>query len=51
MHRILVLLISSLLFPILAAGQAPTRIAIRAGTLIDGTSENPLENPLMKSGG
>ena len=30
MHRILVLLISCLLFPILAAGQAPMRIAIRA---------------------
>jgi imidazolonepropionase-like amidohydrolase len=51
MHRILVLLISCLLFPILAAGQAPMRIAIRAGTLIDGRSENPLENPLIQVAG
>jgi imidazolonepropionase-like amidohydrolase len=48
MHRILVLFISCLLFPILAAGQAPRRIAIRAGTLIDGRSEKPLEKPLIQ---
>ncbi len=51
MHRILVLLISCLLFPVLAAGQAPMRIAIRAGTLIDGRSEKPLENPLIQVAG
>src|SRR5437667_722384 len=51
MHRVFVLLISCLLFPILAAGQAPMRIAIRAGTLIDGRSENPIENPLIQVAG
>ena len=48
MHRILVLLISCLLFPVLAAAQAPTRMAIRAGKLIDARSEKPLENPLIQ---
>src|ERR1700681_4863326 len=48
MHRILVVLISSLLLPIVAAGQATTRIAIRAGKLIDGRGEKPLENPLIQ---
>src|SRR3984893_2239350 len=48
MHRILVLLISCLLLPIVAAGQATTRIAIRAGKLIDGRGERPLENPLIQ---
>ncbi len=48
MHRVFVLLISCLLLPILAAGQAPMRIAIRAGKLIDGRSEKPLENPLIQ---
>ena len=48
MRRILVLLASFLLFSILAAGQAPTRIAIRAGKLIDARSEKPLENPLIQ---
>jgi imidazolonepropionase-like amidohydrolase len=48
MHRILVLLISCLLLPIVAAGQAPTRIAIRAGRLIDGRGGKPLENPLIQ---
>ena len=48
MHRILLLLISCLLLPIVAAGQATTRIAIRAGRLIDGRGEKPLENPLIQ---
>ena len=48
MHRIVVLLISCLLLPIVAAGQATTRIAIRAGKLIDGRGEKPLENPLIQ---
>src|SRR3984893_2559572 len=48
MHRILVLLISCLLLAIAAAGQATTRIAIRAGKLIDGRGERPLENPLIQ---
>jgi imidazolonepropionase-like amidohydrolase len=47
MRRILALLASSLLFSILVAGQAPTRIAIRAAKLIDGKNEKPLENPLI----
>ena len=48
MHRTVVLLISCLLLPIVAAGQATTRIAIRAGKLIDGRGEKPLENPLIQ---
>jgi imidazolonepropionase-like amidohydrolase len=48
MHRVLVLLVSCLLLPIVAAGQATTRIAIRAGKLIDGRGEKPLENPLIQ---
>jgi len=48
MHRVLVLLVSCLLLPIAAAGQATTRIAIRAGKLIDGRGEKPLENPLIQ---
>ncbi len=48
MHRVFVLLISCLLLPILAAAQAPMRTAIRAGKLIDGRSEKPLENPLIQ---
>src|SRR5438067_4891847 len=47
MSRILVLLITSLLLGIVAAAQAPARIAIRAGKLIDARSEKPLENPLI----
>jgi len=47
MRRTVVLLISCLLLPIVAAGQATTRIAIRAGKLIDGRGEKPLENPLI----
>jgi imidazolonepropionase-like amidohydrolase len=47
MRRILVLLASFLLFSILAAGQAPTQIAIRAAKLIDGKNEKPLQNPLI----
>jgi len=46
MRRTVVLLISCLLLPIVAAEQA-TRIAIRAGKLIDGRGEKPLENPLI----
>jgi len=48
MQRTVVLLISCLLVPIVAAGQATTRIAIRAGKLIDGRGEKPLENPLIQ---
>lgn len=47
MNRILALLMSGILLAGAAAGQAPKRIAIRAGRLIDGKSEKPLENPLI----
>jgi imidazolonepropionase-like amidohydrolase len=48
MHRIVVLLVTYLLLGIVAGAQAPTRIAIRAGKLIDARSEKPLENPLIQ---
>src|SRR5215470_8969818 len=47
MRRFLAFALPSLLMPILAAGQAPHRIAIRAGKLIDGKSEKPMENALI----
>jgi len=47
MRRIVVLFVSWLLLSMLAAGQAQTRLAIRAGRLIDGKSEKPLENVLI----
>jgi imidazolonepropionase-like amidohydrolase len=36
-----------LVAPILTLGQAPHRVAIRAGRLIDGKSERPIENALI----
>src|ERR1700716_1881516 len=48
MDRILVLLITCLLLGIAAAAQAPARIAIRPGKLIDARGEKPLENPLIQ---
>ena len=48
MPKIFILLASYLLLPILAGGQTPTRIAIRAGNLIDGKSEKPVKNPLIQ---
>ena len=47
MRRFLVVLLSCLLIPMLAVGQAPKKIAIRAGKLIDGKSERPVENALI----
>jgi imidazolonepropionase-like amidohydrolase len=47
MRRFLALVLPSLLIPILAAGQAPHRIAIRAGKLIDGKNDKPAENALI----
>jgi imidazolonepropionase-like amidohydrolase len=47
MNRIFALLMSGILLSVTAAGQASKRIAIRAGRLIDGKSEKPLENPLI----
>ncbi|HEX8765360.1 MAG TPA: amidohydrolase family protein, partial [Candidatus Acidoferrum sp.] len=39
--------LASLLIPNFAAGQAPHRVAIRAGKLIDGKSDQPLQNGLI----
>ena len=47
MRRFLAFALSSLLIPILAGGQAPHRLAIRAGKLIDGKSDKPMENALI----
>ena len=47
MHRTFALLVLCLLLPIAATAQAPARLAIRAGKLIDGRGEKPLENPLI----
>lgn len=47
MRRFLAFILTSLLIPIFAAGQAPHRIAIRAGKLIDGKNEKPVENALI----
>ena len=47
MRRFLAFVLPSLLIPILAAGQAPHRVAIRAGKLIDGKSDKPVENVLI----
>jgi len=47
MRRFFVFVLVSLLMPLVAAGQAPHRIAVRAGKLIDGKSEKPLENALI----
>ena len=47
MRRFLAFILTSLSIPILAAGQAPHRIAIRAGKLIDGKSDKPGENALI----
>ena len=48
MRRILCLVFLWLLVSMLPAGQAQTRIAIRAQRLIDGKSEKPLENVLIQ---
>src|SRR5690242_11600868 len=47
MRRFLALVLSGLLIPILVAGQAPHRVAIRAGKLIDGKNDRPMENALI----
>jgi imidazolonepropionase-like amidohydrolase len=47
MRRFLAFVLPSLLIPIFAAGQAPHRIAIRAGKLIDGKGDKPVENALI----
>ena len=48
MRRLPVLVLLWLFLPLLVAGQAQTRIAIRAGRLIDGRSDKVLENVLIQ---
>jgi len=47
MRRFLAFVLPSLLIPILSAGQTPHRIAIRAGKLIDGKNDKPVENAFI----
>ncbi|HET7150155.1 MAG TPA: amidohydrolase family protein [Candidatus Acidoferrum sp.] len=47
MRRFLVVVLSCMSIPIIAAGQESKRIAIRAGKLIDGKSDKPVENALI----
>ena len=47
MRRFLVVVFSCLFIPVIAVGQAPKRIAVRAGKLIDGKSDKPVENALI----
>ena len=47
MRRISAAALLSLVFAMIAAAQAPHRVAIRAGKLIDGRSEKPIENALI----
>jgi len=47
MRRPLVAFALSLVMPVFALCQAPHRVAIRAGRLINGKSDKPLENVLI----
>src|SRR5256884_4276519 len=47
MRRFLAFVLASPLVPVFAGGQAPHRTAIRAGRLIDGKSDKPIENALI----
>jgi len=47
MRRFLIAFRLCLVIPILVAGQTPHRVAIRAGKLIDGKGERPIENALI----
>jgi imidazolonepropionase-like amidohydrolase len=47
MRRFAAVVLSTLLMPLLAAAQIPHRVAIRAGKLIDGKSDKPIENALI----
>jgi len=47
MRRFLSFVFLSLLMAAVAAAQAPHRVAIRAGRLIDGKSDKPMENALI----
>ena len=47
MRHFAAVILSSLLMPMFAAAQAPYRVAIRAGKLIDGKGDKPIENALI----
>ena len=47
MRRFVTAVLLSLVVSMVAAAQAPHRVAIRAGRLIDGKSEKPIENALI----
>jgi imidazolonepropionase-like amidohydrolase len=47
MRRTRAALLISALLPVLALSQTPRRVAIRAGKLIDGKSDKPLENAVI----
>jgi len=47
MRRVLIILTPFFLVSVLAAAQATTRLAIRAGRLIDGKTEKPMERPVV----
>jgi imidazolonepropionase-like amidohydrolase len=47
MRRILAAVLLNLVLTLLAAAQSPHRVAIRAGKLIDGKSDKPVENALI----
>jgi imidazolonepropionase-like amidohydrolase len=47
MRRILAAFFFCFSIPLLVAAQAPHRVAIRAGKLIDGRSDKPVENALI----
>lgn len=47
LRRFAFFLVILLSYPLLAAAQAPKRIAIRAGSLIDGTGKAPVSNALI----
>ena len=47
MRRFLIAFMVSFLIPVIALCQAPHHVAVRAGKLIDGKSEKPVENALI----
>src|SRR5256886_8905679 len=47
MRRFLAFVLAGQLTPVFAVGQAPHRMVIRAGKLIDGKSDKPVENALI----
>ena len=47
MRRNLIAIVLSLAIPVFASGQNPHRIAVRAGKLLDGRNEKPVENALI----